>query len=178
MYFEDWEIANLIKYQVGALLQFTKEKNLQHVKPHGALYNKASYDSNQANAIVKSIKEIDPEIIHVVLAGSVWENIAQKSGVKIARECFADRAITAEGKLVPRNLKGAIITEEEVIIERVVKVAETGIMDSIDGTPVKILVDTLCLHGDNPNSVKLASMLRQELESVGIILKSMHTFVE
>jgi UPF0271 protein len=178
MSFEDWEIVNLIKYQVGALLQFVKNKKIQHVKPHGALYNKASSDPYQANAVVNAIKEIDPEIIHVVLSGSIWEDIAKKSGVRVARECFADRAITSDGELVSRNVEGSVISEEGVIIERVIKLAKTGIMNSIDGTPVKISADSLCLHGDNENSVKLASIIRNELENAGIELKPMHTFVK
>ena len=144
MSFDDWEIVNLIKYQVGALLQFTRDKKIQHVKPHGALYNKASRDEKEARAVVQAIKEIDPEIIHVVLSGSIWEEVAKESGVRIAREAFADRAITSDGKLVSRNVKGSVITQEEEIVKRVIKLAKTGTMDSIDGDSVEISAETLC----------------------------------
>ena len=178
MSFEDWEIVNLIKYQVGALLQFTRDKKIQHVKPHGALYNKASRDEKEARAVVQAIKEIDSEIIHVVLSGSIWEEVAKESGVRIAREAFADRAITSDGKLVSRNVKGSVITQEEEIVKRVIKLAKTGTMDSIDGDSVKISAETLCLHGDNKSSVGLASVIRKELERSGIQLSPMNTFVK
>ena len=178
MSFDDWEIVNLIKYQVGALLQFTRDKKIQHVKPHGALYNKASRDEKEARAVVQAIKEIDPEIIHVVLSGSIWEEVAKESGVRIAREAFADRAITSDGKLVSRNVKGSVITQEEEIVKRVIKLAKTGTMDSIDGDSVEISAETLCLHGDNKSSGGLASVIRKELERSGIRLSPMHTFVK
>ena len=80
------EVRNAVTYQVGALAAFTPDRKLQHVKPHGALYNTAVHDEATAKAIVSSVQQFDPDLIHVVLAGSDWEAIARDQNVKVARE--------------------------------------------------------------------------------------------
>ena len=109
------EVRNAVTYQVGALAAFAPDRKLQHVKPHGALYNTAVHDEATAKAIVSAVKEFDPDLIHVVLAGSDWEAIARDQNVKVARECYADRAVTPEGTLVPRSEPEAVIHDPETV---------------------------------------------------------------
>ena len=171
------EIRSSIKYQVGALAAFTKDRRLQHVKPHGAMYNKAVKDRDQATAIVQAIREYDAGLIHVVLAGSVWEQVARDAGVRLARECYADRAVTPQGQLVPRSQAGAVIHDEEQVVKRSLKLATQGRVTAVDGTEIDFQADTICLHGDTPGAVRLAETVRRELESAGVKIKPLSQIV-
>ncbi len=171
------EIHNAVKYQVGALKAFTSDHRLQHVKPHGALYNRAVHDEPVARAIVTAVKSIDPDVIHVVLAGSKWEQVARDEGVRVARECYADRAVTREGTLVPRSHKGAVVHDEAQVIERSRKLAVEGRVVAVDGTEIDFAADSICLHGDTAGAVKLAGAVRRELEQAGVQIKPMSEIV-
>lgn len=171
------EIHNIVLYQVGALAAFTSDHRLQHVKPHGALYNRAVHDEPVARAIVTAVKSIDPEMIHVVLAGSAWERVARSEGVRVARECYADRAVTREGTLVPRSQEGAVVHDEALVIERSRKLAVEGRVVAADGTEIDFSADSICLHGDTAGAVKLAGAVRRQLESAGVEIKRMSEIV-
>lgn len=171
------EIGSTVKYQIGALAAFTKGHRLQHVKPHGAMYNKAVKDREQATAIVQAVRQYDPDLVHVVLAGSLWEQIARDAGVRVARECYADRAVTPQGQLVPRSQPGAVIHDEEQVVNRSLKLATEGRVTAVDGTEIDFNADTICLHGDTPGSVKLAEMVRRELASAGVKIKPLSQIV-
>src|SRR5512139_2404878 len=112
------EIADDLVYQIGALTAFTGAKRLQHVKPHGALYNMAVDREDVARAIGEAILAVDPALILVVLAGSPWEQVARGMGLRVAREVFADRAFDARGALVPRSVPGAVIQDASEVVER------------------------------------------------------------
>ena len=167
------EVANAITYQVGALTAFTGAKRLQHVKPHGALYNRAVRDADIAAAIVRAVRKIDAEMIHVVLAGSVWEDVARNEGAIVARECYADRAVTPEGRLVPRSQPGAVIHDADEVVERSLKLAAHGKVTASDGNDIDFSADTICLHGDTPGAVDLAASVRSRLKGAGIDIKPM-----
>ncbi len=167
------EISNAVTYQVGALTAFTKTKHLQHVKPHGALYNRAVRDTDVAAAIVRAVKNIDPEIIHVVLAGSVWEDVARNEDAIVARECYADRAVTPEGRLVPRSQPGAVIHDADEVVARSLKLAAEGKATASDGSEIDFAADTICLHGDTPGAVELAASVKKKLADAGIDIKPM-----
>ncbi len=171
------EIRNAVTYQVGALAAFTDGHRLQHVKPHGAMYNKAVRDAAEATAIVEAVKAFDPSLIHVVLAGSGWEKIARAAGVRIARECYADRAVTPQGGLVPRSQPGAVIHDEEQVIERSMRLATEGKVQAVDGTDIDFHADSICLHGDTDGAVELAAALRKELQAAGVQIKPMSEIV-
>jgi UPF0271 protein len=171
------EVRNAVKYQAGALAAFTKGHRLQHVKPHGAMYNKAVRDREEATAIVQAVREFDPDIIHVVLAGSFWERVARDAGVRVARECYADRAVTQQGQLVPRSQPGAVIHDEEEVVRRSLKLATEGRVRAVDGTEIPFAADSICLHGDTPGAVKLAERVRRELESAGVKVRPMAEIV-
>jgi len=163
-----YEIYNVVTYQIGALAAFVKGHKLRHVKPHGAMYNTAVKDATVAKAIVDSIYDYDSTLIHVVLAGSIWEKIAREKGALVARECFADRAVNNDGTLVSRNLEGSVIHDPNKVIERSVKLVLDGNVETITGELINFEADTICLHGDTNGSVELARLLRKEFELQGI----------
>ena len=171
------EVRNAVTYQIGALAAFTPDRKLQHVKPHGALYNTAVRDEAVAEAIVSAVKAFDPELIHVVLAGSQWESIARAQGVRVARECYADRAVTAEGTLVPRSHPGAVIHDLAQVVERSLKLATEGKVTAIDGTEIHFSADSICLHGDTAGAVELAAAVRGSLEAAGVEIASMNKLI-
>jgi UPF0271 protein len=164
------EVKNDLIYQVGALTAFTRSKRLQHVKPHGALYNMAVGGGDVAKAICEAVLEIDPQLILLVLAGSPWAEMAEKMGVRVARESFADRAVNADGTLVSRSKPGAVIHDEHEVIERSVKLVTRGTVTAVDGREIPFRADTICLHGDTPGAVQLAAALRARLEAEGVRL--------
>jgi UPF0271 protein len=162
------EAKNDIIYQMGALTAFTGAKKLQHVKPHGAMYNMAVRDEALARAICEAILEVDPEIILVALTGSKWVDIARDMGLRVAREAFADRAVNADGTLVPRSKPGSVIEDVDEVAQRSVKMVTQGKVTAITGEEIVLSADTLCLHGDTPNSIYLASSIRSSLEAQGV----------
>ena len=171
------EVHNAITYQVGALAAFAPDRKLQHVKPHGALYNTAVRDAAVAEAIVLAVQAFDPDLIHVVLAGSQWESIARKHGVRVARECYADRAVTPEGSLVPRSQNGAVVHDPKTVMERSLKLATEGKVIAIDGTEIDFSADSICLHGDTAGAVELAAAVRGSLEAGGVTITPMDKLV-
>ena len=171
------EIANAVTYQMGALAAFTSDKKLQHLKPHGAMYNKAVRDPAQAAAIVRAGLEFDPAMIQLVLAGSQWEKVARDAGARVARECFADRAVTAEGTLVPRSQPNSVLHDTNEVIERSLRLAVEGRVTAVDGTDIDFEADSICLHGDNPGAVELAAALRQAFEKEGLRVLPMREFI-
>lgn len=171
------EVHNIVKYQAGALSAFTSDHRLQHVKPHGALYNRAARDGEVAKAIVEAVMSIDGDLIHVVLAGSVWEEVAREAGARVARECYADRAVTPDGKLVPRSQPGAVVHDEAEVVARSRKLATEGRVVAVDGTEIDFSADSICLHGDTAGAVELAGAVRKELEAAGVQIKRMSEIV-
>jgi len=172
------EVRNAVTYQVGALAGFTRDHRLQHVKPHGAMYNQAVRSEAEAAAIVEAVREYDPGLIHMVLAGSLWEDVARRAGVRVARECFADRAVTADGALVPRSAPGAVIHDQEQVVERSLKLATEGRVVAADGTEIQFRADSICLHGDTAGAVVLAAAVRKELEAAGVEIKPLRDFIQ
>ncbi|MBI4305475.1 MAG: LamB/YcsF family protein [Chloroflexi bacterium] len=171
------EVRNVVTYQIGALAAFPAGHRLQHVKPHGAMYNKAVGDEAEASAIVEAIRAYDPSLIHVVLAGSKWEQVARKAGARVAREAYSDRAITPQGTLVPRSQPGAVIHDEELVVRRTVKIAVEGRVVAVDGSEIEFDADTICLHGDTPGAVQLALEIRKELAKAGVKVKPMREII-
>ena len=171
------EVRNAVTYQVGALAAFTQNHRLQHVKPHGAMYNEAVRNEAEATAIVEAVRAYDPELIHMVLAGSLWEEVARRAGVRVARECFADRAVTPEGSLVPRSQPGAVIHDQEEVVKRALKLATEGRVVAIDGREIEFRADSICLHGDTAGAVALAAAVRRELEAAGVQIRPLRDFI-
>ena len=170
------EARAYVKYQVGALQGFMGGGKLQHVKAHGALYNTAVKNDDLAKGICQAILDIDPEIILVVLAGSKWVKIGKEMGNRIAQETFADRAFNADGTLVARSVEGSLLHDPDVVVERSLKIVTEGTATAITGEEISIDADTICLHGDNPGAVELASAIRSRFEESGVEVTPMGTF--
>lgn len=162
------EIIDDIVYQAGALTAFTAGKRLQHVKPHGALYNMAVEREDVARAVCEAVLSLDRDLILVVLAGSPWEQTARRMGLRIAREVFADRAFDARGALVPRAVPGAVIHDEPAVVERSLRLVLDHRVTAITGEDLELHADTICLHSDTPGAVRLAASLRQAFARAGV----------
>ena len=164
------EAAAYITYQLGALYAFAKSAGvpLQHVKPHGALYNMAGKDYKLALAIAKAVQAFDPSLILMGLAGSESVKAAQDIGLPVAREVFADRAYMPDGSLVPRSREGAVIHDEEVAISRVVRMVKEHKVTAIDGTEIEIVPDSICVHGDNEKALTFVTQIRSALAAEGV----------
>lgn len=163
---EEEEITNYMLYQMGALDAFIKAEGgkMLHVKPHGALYNKAAVDEAVSEAIVEAIEKYNPELILVGLAKSKLVEASKKHGIKYAIEAFADRAYLSDGSLAPRTIKGSVITNINEIIERAIKMIKYGKVKTINGIEIDIgMMTTICIHGDTPNAVEIASNLKRKL---------------
>ena len=171
------EAKSYIIYQVGALQAFTKPKKLQHVKAHGAIYNMAVKDEDLARAIAEGVKEVDPNIILVVLSGSSWVKIGREMGLKVASEIFADRALNPDGTLVPRSQPGAVIHDPKEVATRALKMVTEEKAAAINGEEVRVRGDTICLHGDTPGATALARAVRERLEAADVAVVPMSTFV-
>jgi 5-oxoprolinase (ATP-hydrolysing) subunit A len=176
------EIRDYVTYQIGAVAAFASAQGLmlQHVKPHGALYNMAARDPRIWEAVARVISELDRDLILVVMAGAgrkELEEIGRNLGVRIAFEFFADRAYNPDGTLVSRREPGAVIRDQQAAAERVLKVAREGKVTAVDGTDIALRAETICVHGDNPAAVQLARKIRETLVSAGIEVVPMGEFV-
>ena len=161
--------ADLV-YQIGALQAFTAGKRLQHVKPHGAMYNRAVHDEDLARAICQAVLDADPEMVVLALAGSRWAEIAQDMGLRVAREVFADRALNADGTLVSRSIDGAVLHDVDEVVERSVAMVTEGKATAVTGEEIEVRADSLCIHGDTPEAVEMAAALNRELGAAGVIV--------
>ena len=171
------EVKNYVIYQVGALQAFTRTKRLQHVKPHGALYNMGAVNEEIARAVAEGIREVDRELILVGLAGSAWIKVGQQIGLRVASEVFADRAFNPDGTLVPRSQPGAVIKDLEKVVAASLKMVLEGKAVAVTGKEIRIRADTICLHGDTPGAVELARNLRERIDAAGVDVMPLSDFL-
>ncbi len=160
------EISDMVLYQIGALSAFARAAGTQlvHVKPHGSLYNLAAQDIQVANAIAKAVYMVDSNLILVGLAGSELTSAGKAAGLPVANEGFPDRRYLSDGSLMPRVQDGAVIENPEEVAENALHLVFDGIAKGDE----RLIVDTLCLHGDNPKAVENALHVRAKLESKGV----------
>lgn len=161
-----------VEYQIGALagLASSVGGTVAYVKPHGALYNRIAADEAQANAVVAAIRAIDPGLVVLGLAGGVVLEVAERAGLRIAAEAFADRAYRPDGRLVARTEDGAVLHNPAIVAERVVRLASEGVIRAIDGSDVRVAAQSICVHGDSPGAVAMAGEIRRMLQASGIAL--------
>ncbi|MDR3279325.1 MAG: LamB/YcsF family protein [Synergistaceae bacterium] len=166
------EVYDYCLYQIGALQAFCLAQgvSLQHVKPHGAMYNQAARDRKLADAIVSAVKDIGGVIL-MGLAGSEFVPAASAAGIRFAAEAFADRAYMKDGSLMPRSREGAVIHDAELAARRVVQMVTQGTVTAEDGSLIQFRPDTICLHGDTKEAVEMAATVRRELEASGVEIK-------
>jgi UPF0271 protein len=145
------------------------------VKPHGTLGNAAQEDDALAATIARTVKAIDPDLILMVMPGGSLERAGEKAGLRIAREVFADRAYDDRGMLVSRKLPGAVIHDAQLAARNVLRMVQDGVVVSVTGKRVPVVADTVCVHGDNPAAVAMASELRKTLEQAGVNVRPLDT---
>ncbi len=169
------EVKNYVKYQLGALSAFAKTygMTLHHMCPHGSMGNQSQYDEVVSNAIVDAVAEFDKDIIIYYCAGAVLGDIAESKGLRTASEIFADRALMDDLSLVPRSMEGSMITDEDVAIQRCIRMVKEGKVTSITGKELDIKGDTLCVHGDGPKALAFVQKIRKAFENEGIQIKTL-----
>jgi len=167
-------------YQVGALMGVCASEGveLQHVKPHGAMYNQAAKDPKLAGAIARAIKKLGGGIILMGLANSAFEAAAQEQGIPFAAEAFADRGYMADGSLVPRDKPGAFIHDPVEAAARMLKLVQEGTIQTPDGQTLKLKAHTICMHGDSAEAVKMAEVVKTTMEKNGVAVKNLKAILK
>ena len=159
-----------VLYQVGALEAFARiaGTRVAYVKPHGALYNAVYSYERQAEAIVAAVKTYDGDLAVLGQPGSALLRIAADAGLRVVGEAFADRAYRPDGTLVDRRDEGAVLHDEFEVTGRAVTLAISGRVFAVDGSPVAIKADSICVHGDTAGAVALVRGVREALEQADI----------
>ena len=168
------EIEADVLYQLGAVAGFCRAAGvpLHHVKAHGALYNLAVKERDVADAIARATRRFDRDLAFVALPGSALEAAGEAARLRVLREAFADRAYNTDGSLVARGVTGAVLTDPVAVAERMVTLVTTGAIETIDGAPLHLKADTICIHSDTPSAVPIARELRARLERAGIAIRA------
>jgi UPF0271 protein len=161
-----------VVYQVGALQAFARiaGDRVRYVKPHGALYNAIVHHEEQAAAVVAAVVAYDRTLPVLGLPGSVFLRLAAEAGLTTVAEAFADRAYTPEGTLVSRRLAGAVLHDPAEIARRCVAMATGEAITDVDGGPLVLAPDSICVHGDTRGAVEIARQVREALSTAGVTL--------
>jgi UPF0271 protein len=172
------EIYDNTLYQIGALEAFTRagDGKLHHVKPHGALYNRAAKDAEIAESIIHAIYYFDKTLLLYGPSGSELQIAARKIGLGFCREAFADRSYQPDGSLTPRSQPGALIRDVVPAVQQVVQIVETGSVKTLDGTIIPLEADTICIHGDGLHALDFAKAIRRTLTEKGITIQAPPVF--
>ena len=162
----------LVAYQVGAFHALCTGAGVEmnHVKPHGALYNMAVRDRELSDAIAHGVVAVDTRAILFAPAGTELFRAARELRLQTAAEVFADRNYNADGSLVSRTRPDALLHDPATAAERVVRMLTEGKIRAVDGGDVSVTAETICLHGDKPGAVEFARTLRARLEREGIVI--------
>jgi 5-oxoprolinase (ATP-hydrolysing) subunit A len=163
-----------VVYQIGALhgLAQAAGSRVSYVKPHGALYNTIVTNREQAAAVAEAVQIVDPGLPVLGLAGSSFFAEADNRGLRTVAEAFADRAYQADGQLVSRREPGALLDDPAAIAERVLAMVTSGTVSAADGSTVTVSVESVCVHGDSPGAVQIATAVRDRLKADGVDLKA------
>ncbi|MDU9417838.1 5-oxoprolinase subunit PxpA [Staphylococcus lloydii] len=169
------EIYDIVVYQLGAINGFCTIHNakLNHVKPHGALYQMGARDEEIAHAIAQAVHDFDPSLIFVGLSNTLLISKAQEIGLQTASEVFADRRYEANGQLVSRKESDALITDTEEAISQVVSMVKNQQVTAKNGEKISIQADTICVHGDGAHAFEFVSQIRERLSKEGISISTL-----
>ncbi|QAA33741.1 LamB/YcsF family protein [Clostridium manihotivorum] len=169
------EVYDLMVYQIGALYGFVKAEGgrMNHVKPHGALYNMAAKDRALAESIAKAVYDVDSELILFGLSGSEMIKAGQTVGIRTASEVFADRTYQNDGSLTPRSNPKALISSDKNAIKQVIKMITEGKVASLQGEEISIEAHTVCIHGDGEKALIFAKEINEALSMSGVQVKSL-----
>ncbi|MDW8084472.1 MAG: 5-oxoprolinase subunit PxpA [Candidatus Caldarchaeum sp.] len=164
------ELKADVIYQLGALDAFLRAEGLQmqHVKPHGALYMVVEQDEAYAEAVVEAVRNYNPELIFFTEYETVAWKKARKAGLRTVAEAFPDLQYDSSGRWIIERVKKPM--DPETVAKRALNMAKNGVVETIDGKTIKITAHTLCIHSDSPNAPEVAKTVRNELERNGIEL--------
>lgn len=168
------ELRAIIKYQLAAIKGMAESLGgkLAYVKPHGALYNKASISESETRAIISGIREISPDLIFMGLAGSIMEKIAKEEGIAFAAEAFADRKYEPNGRLMSRSKEGSVLKDAELASEQVLSIVKDQKLMAAGEVEIKLKAQSICIHGDNSSAVDILKAIDRKLTTHGILKKS------
>ncbi|WP_042347826.1 LamB/YcsF family protein [Bacillus massiliigorillae] len=174
------EVYDIVTYQIGALYAFVKAEGgvLQHVKPHGALYNMASTNTALSEAIAEAIYKVNPELILFGLSGSELVKAGKRIGLCSANEVFSDRTYQHDGTLTSRNNSNALIKESDVAVKQVIKMIKEGKVQSLQGTEIAIEANTICIHGDGESALDFAKYISTTLQNADINILKIAEFLK
>lgn len=163
-----------VVYQIGALQAIAQVagSSVAYVKPHGALYNTIMTNREQAAAVAEAVKLVDPALPVLGLPGSVFFDEAARVGLRTVPEALADRAYRPDGQLVSRREPGAVLHDPVAVADRVAGLVTTGKVTAVDGTPLALNVESICVHGDTPGAAQIAAAVRDRLNAAGIEIKA------
>ncbi len=163
------EIERLVAYQIGALVGISSlvGYKVEYVKPHGALGNLADSDSNVANAIARAIKAVDQSLGLLATALGALVPAGDRYGLDVYHEVFADRLYGENGLLLPRSIPGAVVSDPEIAAERSLAMIEAGAITTVGGRKLVTPIDTICVHGDSPHALTMATTLKSVLLNNG-----------
>lgn len=168
------EAYDMVVYQIGALYGFVKSEGgiLNHVKPHGALYNMAATDPALAEAIAEAVYKVDPLMVLYGLSSSELIKAGTRIGLKIANEVFADRTYQDDGTLTPRGLANSLMTDEDLTVAQSLRMVKEGLVTSVNGADIPIKAETICIHGDEAHAELFAAKLHIAFKEKNIGLKA------
>jgi UPF0271 protein len=168
------EVYDLVVYQIGALLGFANaaDVQMQHVKPHGALYTMAVGKPQLAAAIARAVRDVDRGLVLFGLPGSHLISEGESAGLRTACEAFADRNYMSDGTLVSRRRPDAHVHDAGEAVARAIGMVRDGTVTPVDGPAISIHVDTICIHGDGPHAAQFARQLRTGFETAGIAVQA------
>jgi len=164
------EVFDIVAYQIGAIKAMCDAAGgtLNHVKPHGALYNQAARNRELAAAIAAAVKAIDPSMVLFGLSGSSLISEGRRAGLKTASEVFGDRTYQPDGSLTPRTQPNALITDTNETVEQVLRFVSDGTAVAVNGETITVDADTICLHGDGEHAVEFARAIYNSLKENGV----------
>ena len=164
------EIGRMVAAQVGSLqgIAALSGAAVRYVKPHGALGNLAADDRVVADAIVAAVAALPGKLAVLAISGTELELAARAQGVEVVSEIFADRAYLPNGRLVPRSQAGAVLHDAAEAAARLIRFLETGRMPVIEGAPIPLAAQSICVHGDTVGALAMAQTIRAKLGDAGV----------
>ncbi len=170
-------IMNSLIVQLELMKECCAEEGatLSHVKPHGAMYNRAVHDTEFAERLADGIVQFDAQLTVMALAGSELQRAAQLRGLKVAREAFIDRGYSPDGTLAPRSVEGSVIEDPRAAAARALEIALHGTIRAMDGRALTVAADSLCVHSDSRNAVESMTLCRAELFKAGFSIRPLAT---
>jgi len=168
------ELPGLIADQIELLEEVCREAgtSLHHIKPHGALYNRAAVDEEVSAIICRVIRNFNPDLILYGLSGSVTKKIAEIQDVKFVNEVFADRTYLDDGRLTPRTEAGSLIEDQDSSLHQVLQMILEHTVTSVRGKRIPLEAETICIHGDGAHALEFAAFIHQALNERGIEIRS------